>query len=195
MPMNRAEARQALLDAIGVCPCTDCAAVPRMLDAYVALCVAETMAPREPSPELVEAEKWLRDCANAWAWQRSPEARAIAAELDRLRANIATLEIELRKARGIPANPCTGSEFLTAMAAAIRPRTDEEIKEAIEDLGLADATDKDEAQRTAWGAGTTAAMVIEDAFCPSADEARRMAEALDCAGVFEIVITARKVEP
>ena len=44
MPLTTAESRVALLAAIGVCECADCATVPPMLDAYVDLCVAEAVA-------------------------------------------------------------------------------------------------------------------------------------------------------
>ena len=44
MPLTKDESRSALLAAIGVCECADCATIPPMLDAYVDLCVAEVLA-------------------------------------------------------------------------------------------------------------------------------------------------------
>jgi hypothetical protein len=55
--------------------------------------VARDLAPREHSPELAEAEKWLR----RWLMSDNPfltsaEAKVITDELDRLRAEIARLQ-------------------------------------------------------------------------------------------------------
>jgi hypothetical protein len=87
-------------------PSGEWADISDAIDAYAAVCVAEALAPRAPSPELAEAERWLRHIASyggssknadggpycptsADAWRFAP---AIAAELTRLRAIVSRLE-------------------------------------------------------------------------------------------------------
>jgi hypothetical protein len=61
--------------------------------------VAEALAPREPSPELAEAERWLAGQCPA-PFGRKSHASVIASELVRLSATVARLEAELAKAKG-----------------------------------------------------------------------------------------------
>jgi hypothetical protein len=58
--------------------------------AYAAACVAEALQPRDPSPELAEAVKWLESAAE----QRHGKTKEIAAEMVRLRAQAGRLAAE-----------------------------------------------------------------------------------------------------
>lgn len=68
------------------------------IDALVKASQAEALAPREPSPELAEAEAWLRRLIGNIVTSKRVNPSAILAELDRLRSEVARLtgEAQLR---------------------------------------------------------------------------------------------------
>jgi cell division septum initiation protein DivIVA len=68
--------------------------------------------------------------------------QAMLAQIEKLQAENADLRRQLEEARG-QQETCTGAEFVEAAQAAMQPRSDEEIMEAIEQA------DGEEAQRTA----------------------------------------------
>ena len=94
------EARILVGHAMGVCV-SDAGNIPlqqeelfkalKAIYAACAACVDEALAPRDPSPELAEAERNLLDLGGNIT---GDEAQSIAAELTRLRATVARLEAE-----------------------------------------------------------------------------------------------------
>ena len=69
---------------------TKLALVVEAIEAFDRACVEEALQPRDPAPELAEAEKWLRiGVPDGFTIPEALNMSVIAAELDRLRGQVA----------------------------------------------------------------------------------------------------------
>jgi len=141
------EARAALRDAIRAYerdPLSPVAILEEAIDAFAASVRAEVLTPREASPELAEAEKFLRECATNTDdndlhlhWVRCVP---IAAELDRLRAEVSRLQATPAPA---DAESVEREKYTRELVAAARDVSTEAICKGAEvDDDLDDAFDR-----------------------------------------------------